>query len=256
MTTRELRGIYLGRRRYAEVLELQERLVSARLEGRVPDTVLLLEHEPVITLGKSAKRENVLFTEEFLRERGVDLVPVGRGGDVTLHAPGQLVGYPIVDLSPDRCDVRRYVKDLTFTMSDVALRHGVSAGEMAGNIGLWADRARPSEFPGKDAATELVKIGAVGVRISRWITMHGFALNLSVPVELFQLIVPCGIRDHAVSSVEELTGAAPTVHEAAVEAFDALCRRFGADGALSDWSGRPLPVDADSASAEVRAAAG
>jgi len=151
------------------------------------------------------------------------------------------VGYPIVDLSPDRCDVRRYVRDLAETMRRVALRHGISAGEVSGLIGLWVDRRSPSNFPGAERSVDLAKIGAIGVRISRWVTMHGFALNLTLDTAVFDLIVPCGISGRGVTSIRELSGQAPDTHEEARASFEALSDVLNADsGTLEDWSARPL----------------
>lgn len=242
---RELRGVWLGRRPYAPVLRLQERLCAARAEGREPDTVLLLEHEPVVTLGRGADPAHVLLGEDALRARGFDCVRTTRGGDVTLHAPGQLVGYPIVDLKPDRCDVRRYVKDLTETMRRMALGYGVAAGSVDGLIGLWVDRASVAEWPGASAAGELAKLGAIGVRVSHWVTMHGFALNLTTSPDLFELIVPCGIRDHGVTSIRELTGRSLDVRAEAKTALGVLAEVLDADvSQLEDWSERDLDLDA------------
>lgn len=224
---RPLRGVWLGRRAYGPVLELQERLATLRVEGRVPDTLLLLEHEPVVTLGRGADPSHVLLGEDALRARGFDCVRTTRGGDVTLHAPGQLVGYPVVDLAPDRCDVRRYVRDLAEVMRRVAADHGVASGEVPGLVGLWTDRADPREFRGAGAARDLAKLGAIGVRVSRWVTQHGFALNLTTRADLHELIVPCGIREHGVTSIRDLTGAEPTAHDAARRAHAAFCEIFG-----------------------------
>jgi lipoyl(octanoyl) transferase len=182
----------LGRIRYAAALELQEELVRRRQAGEVEDTLLLLEHEPVFTLGRNARAANVLFPAEQLRERGFDVHDVGRGGDVTYHGPGQVVGYPILDLGPDRRDVHRYVRDLEEVMIRTCAAYGVTAGRIAGLTGCWVGGN---------------KIGAIGVRISRWVTSHGFAFNVT-PEALapFRLIVPCGIRDKGVTSLEKEAG--------------------------------------------------
>jgi lipoyl(octanoyl) transferase len=176
---------------YARGLAIQEGLVAERQAGRVPDHLLLLEHDPVFTLGRNARRENVLFPAEALRERGFEVVETGRGGDVTYHGPGQVVGYPILDLAPDRRDVHRYVRDLEEVMIRAAADHGVEAGRVAGLTGAWV---------GPD------KIGAIGVRIARWVTSHGFAFNVGTDLSAFDLIVPCGIRGRGVISLERLLG--------------------------------------------------
>ncbi len=181
----------LGRVRYADGLALMEQLVAERHAGAIPDTLLLLEHDPVVTLGRSARPENVLFTREALAARGVELFETGRGGDVTYHGPGQVVGYPIFDLSPDRRDVHRYVRELEEVMIRVAAGYGVAASRVEGLTGTWV---------GRD------KLGAIGVRIARWITSHGFALNVRTDLSHFGLIVPCGISARGVTSLELLLG--------------------------------------------------
>jgi lipoyl(octanoyl) transferase len=181
----------LGRVAYAEGLALQEHLVRERQAGALPDTLLLLEHEPVFTLGRNARAENVLFPADELRARGFEVFEVGRGGDVTYHGPGQVVGYPVVDLSPDRRDVHRYVRDLEDVLIRTCADYGVTAERVAGRTGCWVGRE---------------KIGAIGVRIARWVTSHGFAFNVANDLEPFGLIVPCGIRDASVTSLERLLG--------------------------------------------------
>jgi lipoyl(octanoyl) transferase len=194
---REVEVIRLGRIRYADALARMEARLADRMAGRVPDALFLLEHEPVLTLGRRAKRENILASTELLASRGIEVVDTGRGGDVTYHGPGQIVGYPVVDLKPDRRDVHRYVSDLEETMIRVCARFGVTAGRVAGLTGTWVDGAR--------------KIGAIGVRISKWVTSHGFALNVAPTIDAFDLIVPCGISDKAVTSLSRETDRELTV---------------------------------------------
>jgi lipoyl(octanoyl) transferase len=188
---RALTVLRLGRVPYAEGLELQARLVAERQAGRTSDTLLLLQHDPVVTLGRNARPEHVLLAQEELRLRGIDLHETGRGGDVTYHGPGQVVGYPILDLSPDRRDVHRYVRDLEEVMMRVCADYGVAASRLAGLTGVWVGEA---------------KIGAIGVRIARWVTSHGFAFNVATDLGPFALIVPCGIRERGVTSLERLLG--------------------------------------------------
>jgi lipoyl(octanoyl) transferase len=195
---------------YAEGLELQSRLVAERKAGLIPDQLLLLEHPPVITLGVKTRndRSHVIGTHDMLLARGVEVIETGRGGDVTYHGPGQLVGYPIVDLKPDRCDVHRYVRDLEEVLIQALATLGVEAERSQGLTGVWV---------------ESDKIAAIGVRISRWITSHGFALNVNTDLAHFDLIVPCGIRDRGVTSLQRVLGR--TVEMAAVE--QAVTGAFG-----------------------------
>jgi lipoyl(octanoyl) transferase len=199
----------LGRIPYAEGLELQRRLVADRQAGGIPDHLLLLEHDPVFTLGRNARREHVLLAEPALKERGIEVHESGRGGDVTYHGPGQVVGYPILDLSPDRRDVHRYVRDLEEVMIRACADYGVQAGRVAGLTGTWVGDE---------------KVGAIGVRIARWVTSHGFALNVSNDLTPFSLIVPCGIRDRGVTSLERLLGRPVAL----AEVMDRLARHFAA----------------------------
>jgi lipoyl(octanoyl) transferase len=223
---RALRAVWLGRAAYEPVHALQHELHEARKEGRIGDTVLFVEHDATITLGRGAVPEHLLIGEAARTEAGIALVSTGRGGDVTLHAPGQLVCYPILDLH-DRMDVRRYVQDLNRVMMTLAASYGIQSGVIEKYIGLWADQADPSAWHGVDAATTPVKMGAIGVRISRWVTMHGFAFNLSTDLSLFRAIVPCGISEFGVGSVASLVGLAPSVESAAERALPILAEVFG-----------------------------
>jgi len=182
----------LGCVSYGEALDLQKTLVDERRAGCVPDLLLLLQHPPVITLGvRRGSRSHVIASDGQLAMHGIEVHEAGRGGDVTYHGPGQIVGYPILDLRPDRCDVHRYVRDLEEVMIRVCADFGIAAHRVDGLTGAWVGTA---------------KIGAIGVRISRWITSHGFAFNVNTRLEDFQLIVPCGIADRGVTSLRELVG--------------------------------------------------
>jgi len=242
MSQRVVRGVWLGCRPYAQMFELQRSVFELRKQGRVEDLVMCLEHEPVITLGRGAKASDLLVSRENLSERGVDVHEVDRGGEVTLHAPGQLVVYPIVSLSPERQDVRRYVQDLTYTMGQLVAAYGIGSGTVDDLIGLWVDQAQPSVFPGPERAQRLAKIGAVGVRLSRWISMHGFALNLCNDLSLYQLIVPCGITQYGVCSLASLSDQHVEPRALASEAHRLLVERLGRRAsAFEDLSSVPTP---------------
>jgi lipoyl(octanoyl) transferase len=181
----------LGLVSYEDALALQRSLVDDRRAGRIGDTLLLLEHPHVITLGVRGGRSHVLASAETLAARGVGIHETGRGGDVTYHGPGQIVGYPILDLNPDRRDVHRYVRDLEEVLIRTAADFGIAAGRVSGLTGVWVGEE---------------KLAAIGVRIARWITSHGFALNVSTNLDYFNLIVPCGIVDRGVTSISRLLG--------------------------------------------------
>lgn len=189
----------LGLVPYGQALELQASLVDDRKAGRIPDTLLLLQHPHVITIGvKKDGRSHIVAAPERLASLGVDVFETGRGGDVTYHGPGQLVGYPIIDLNPDRRDVHVYVRDLEEVMIRVCADYGLAAARIKGLSGTWIGDE---------------KIGAIGVRISRWVTSHGFAFNVNTDTGFFRLIVPCGITDRGVTSLAERLPAAPSMSD-------------------------------------------
>ncbi len=212
---RPLRVRRMGRTPYREALALQDELVARRRRGEIEDHLLLLEHPHVITLG-SGSTEDHLVADAAERERlGIELFETGRGGDVTYHGPGQLVGYPVLDLKPDRRDLHRYLRDLERVLVRALAGFGVTGRRVEGYTGVWVGER---------------KIAAIGVRVSSgWITSHGFALNVSTDLSFFDAIVPCGIADREVTSLTRETGSAvrpEEVEEAVVEAFASVfgCR--------------------------------
>jgi lipoyl(octanoyl) transferase len=191
----------LGLLPYADALAYQQALHEARKRDEITDQLLLLEHHHVITLGRGANKSNILADEQTRKDWHVELFETGRGGDVTYHGPGQLVGYPIINLAPDRQDVRRYVQDLQSVLVRTAADFGVTAEPRGGeHVGVWV---------GRD------KLAAIGIRISRWVTMHGFAFNVTTDLQYFQLIVPCGIQGRGVTSLQQITGKQFAVTEVA-----------------------------------------
>lgn len=203
----------LGRVSYADGLALQEELVAARRAGEIRDTLVLLEHPHVITLGSSSDASHVLLDEAERRLMGIELFDTGRGGDVTYHGPGQLVGYPILDLKPDRKDLHRYVRDLETSLIRLLAGYGLAAGRKDGLTGVWV-------------ADE--KVAAIGVRVSSgWITSHGFALNVNTDLRYFGSIVPCGIRDGGVTSMQRLLGRELDLNEVGDAAVEAMADVFG-----------------------------
>jgi lipoyl(octanoyl) transferase len=200
---------YLGLVPYGEAHELQKVLVEKRKRDEIPDQFLLLEHPHVITLGRAANRSNVLADEATRARLGVELFETGRGGDVTYHGPGQLVGYPIIKLLPGRQDIRRYVRDIQEVLIRAALDFGVEAEPRDGEyVGVWVGDE---------------KLAAIGIRVSRWVTMHGFAFNVATDLNFFQLIVPCGISGRGVTSLQKLLGHPVEMREVA----QSVMRHFG-----------------------------
>jgi lipoyl(octanoyl) transferase len=220
---------WLGRVAYADAVELQERLVAARRAARAVDSLLLLEHPPVITLGRGSDRSHLLADGEELHARGIEIHECGRGGDVTYHGPGQLVGYPILALRDARRDAHGYLRDLEEALLRTAADFGVHAERISGLTGIWVGRR---------------KLAAIGVRLSTgWITSHGFAFNVGPDLDGFSSIVPCGIRDRGVTSLTELTGRAPCLREVAARAALQLARVFDLAPQLSQRPGERLDLD-------------
>jgi lipoyl(octanoyl) transferase len=211
-------SIDLGLIGYAEAWELQKRLVIARKAGLIEDVLLLCEHPHVITLGRNGKRENLLASEQVLRQKNVEFHASDRGGDITYHGPGQIVGYPILNLGEIRKDVGWYVRMLEETMIRISAHFGITAERVAGKTGIWVH--------GSAAAVE--KLGAIGVHLSRWVTSHGFAYNVATDLRYFDLIVPCGIAGRKATSLEKILERTVTCQEA----VPTLVQNFGAVFAL------------------------
>jgi lipoyl(octanoyl) transferase len=185
--------IDLGLIGYAEAYALQKRIVAARKAEAIEDVLLLCEHPHVITQGRNGKREHLLVTENVLRQKGVEFYETSRGGDITYHGPGQIVGYPILNLGAIRRDVVWYVRTLEEAMIRATAEFGITAERVAGKTGIWVRAGNTEE-----------KLAAIGVHISRWVTSHGFAYNVSTDLRNFDLIVPCGIADRKATSLEKL----------------------------------------------------
>ncbi len=210
-TTRTVRLERLGRIGYADGLERQRRLVKARQAGGIGDRLLLLEHDPVFTLGRRGDLGHIRIDESERKRRGIDLYHTDRGGDVTWHGPGQLVGYPVISLAPDRKDIVRYVRDLEEVLIRTAGDFGVRAARVKGLTGVWVGDE---------------KLAAIGVRIARWVTSHGFALNVCNSLDPFDLIVPCGIADKGVTTLSRAAGREIAVGEAADRAASRFAEVF------------------------------
>jgi lipoyl(octanoyl) transferase len=219
----------LGLMGYAEAYALQKRVVAARKANVIEDVLLLCEHPHVITLGRNGKRENLLASEPVLRQKGVEFHASDRGGDITYHGPGQIVGYPILNLSAIRRDVVWYVRMLEEAMIRATAEFGIAAERVAGKTGIWVDVEESSSSlatrhspPGTSE-----KLAAIGVHISRWVTSHGFAYNVSTDLRYFDLIVPCGIADCKATSLEKLLGRNVEEKEVAPRIANHLGKLFG-----------------------------
>lgn len=217
----------LGYIPYIESWRLQERLVRARLDGQVGDTLLLLEHPPTITLGRAADMRHLLASPDVLDRLGVTVVETDRGGDVTFHGPGQIVGYPIVDLRLRRTDVHWYLRQLEGAILDVCCALGLAACRFPPHTGVWiADR----------------KIAAIGIKLRRWVTSHGFALNVADLRQWFRLIVPCGLAGYDVTSLEQELGYVPDRDELHRALAERIVRRLASSGESVRSEGNESPT--------------
>ena len=214
---------------YADALELQRTLHAQRVAGAIPDTLLLLEHPPVITLGKAFHPEHLRYAREFYAQQGIELHPTDRGGDVTCHNPGQLVGYPIFDVAQHGRDLHKFLRDIEQAIIDALRAFGVEGHRESGYTGVWVGDA---------------KIAAIGIKVTKWVSMHGFALNVNNDLRLFQTIVPCGIADRPVTSLQQVLGRVvpmETVKQNIVRSFE---RVFGIELTHADrYNGVDMEVN-------------
>ncbi len=231
----------LGLIGFEEAFALQRRIVAARKADAIGDVLLLCEHPHVITLGRSGKRENLLASERVLAQKGVEFHATNRGGDITYHGPGQIVGYPVIQLAAIRRDVVWYVRMLEEVMIRTCADFGIEARREEGKTGAWIDpqkkdspqRAQSSQSSERrEAAAE--KIGAIGVHISRWVTSHGFAFNVATDLRYFELIVPCGIAERKATSLEKVLGRAVKRNEAATKIVEHFGEVFGREPQTDD----------------------
>ncbi len=202
---------------YGEAWDLQYRLHTLRREGKLEDTLLLLEHPHTYTLGKTADRANLIGSDQYLEANGIKVFEIDRGGDITYHGPGQLVGYPIIDLQKWKPDSHLYLRTLEEMMIDVLSDYGIIAGRKEGFTGVWISEE---------------KIAAIGIKISRWITMHGFAFNINTDLNLFSGIIPCGIKDKEVTSLSKILGREIDMNEIKSKIKNRFAFHFGHDEIL------------------------
>ena len=220
--------------RYGPAWDLQKALLAARVEQEVPDLLLLVEHPPVYTIGRRGGDEHLLVGPTFLESKGAEVHHIDRGGDITFHGPGQLVGYPILDLTEHRRDVHWYLRQLEESLIRTLAEFGIEAGRQQGLTGVWIGDE---------------KVAAIGIKVSRWVTMHGFALNVTTDLRYFDYIVPCGIPDKKVTSMERLLGRSLPLEEVAAtftrvfsEVFRLRPRPVGLPGLIERLRGLELAL--------------
>ena len=227
----------LGRIAYGEAAALQQRLVAARKTGAAPDLLLFCEHPHVITLGRNGKREHLRVSEDLLRQQRVEFHHTNRGGDITYHGPGQIVGYPVLDLNAIRRDVGWYVRQLEQSMIEATSSFGIRAFRVPGRTGVWVE----GNAGGDAGAAREEKLAAIGVHISRWVTSHGFAYNVCTDLRFFDLITPCGIAGCRATSLEKLLGRSVSRLDAIARLSGGFSEAFGLElvpadaGELAGW---------------------
>ena len=233
---KELLVVDLGLVEYGGALELQRRAAAARKAGAIPDVLLLCEHPHVITLGRSGNISNLRAPDHMLRRMGVPFFETNRGGDITYHGPGQLVGYPILNLAEIRRDVAWYVRSLEEAMICATADFGIASKRVPGRTGVWVDVRSSFAADGREEVKEVQdeeKLGAIGVHLSRWVTSHGFAYNVSTDLSYFELIVPCGIAGKRATSLEKLLGRRVDMKEVAPRMVARLGEIFGLNAQVS-----------------------
>ena len=254
---KELVVVHLGLIEYGAALELQSRVVAARKSGAIPDVLLLCEHPHVITLGRCGKISNLRASDHALRQMGVSFFETNRGGDITYHGPGQLVGYPILNLAEIRRDVAWYVRSLEEAMIRATAEFGIPSKRASGRTGVWADVAAAGDSKEVEEVKEMKneeKLAAIGVHLSRWVTSHGFAYNVSTDLRYFDLIVPCGIANKRATSLEKLLRRRVSIEEVAPRVASHLgeifgreprkCRRDVLEALLVQGEGQPVETTA------------